>query len=106
VDVFINDWSNSEQRLVARVTLTDGQAIQIQTFGDDRYREVVLRPIEGYGGREITYDDNPVDFFKQLPSAITGSYLGASGPHNGNGPCPWAGETVLPLEPVKQDIAL
>lgn len=104
IDVYVNDWSRGRQRVVARVRLNEGEQLDIEVLGEAEYREVILAPIvDPIAGTAVTPDE-PVEFFKHLPHAFTGSYLGATQPHNGDCPFGPAGEALF--KPTSQDVVL
>lgn len=100
IDITKNDWRRSEQRLVARVYLQAESELLVETFGDDRYREVVLRPVRDpdHEGSLIDPSERPVEFFKMLPDTLRGSYLSATRIHYSRAECPFAEDRVVKLK--------
>jgi hypothetical protein len=101
IDVFVNDWTNSVQRLIARVRLVSNQTIEVEMIGDEQYRAVILAPIRDPDGHPLSPQTDAVEFYKWLPAAFTNSYLGATETHNGN--CPFRERHELPFDTVEPD---
>lgn len=109
IDVFVNDWSNGVQRRVARVSVVTVGAekqILVDCCDDERYKEVVLRPIaDPVTGHEIYQWKMPEDFFGHLPGSFRGSHLSATEPHE-MAECPFAEVNVIPFESADQTLVL
>lgn len=104
IDVFVNDWSSALQRLVARVSLADGE-LHVETYGNPSYEEVVRRPIViAETGEELHDFKTPDEFFQALPASFTGSYLSATPIHGAN--CPFSTQDVIPFPSGDIEVAL
>ena len=98
IDVFVNDWGRSVQRLIGRVRLTRADAIEIETFGEGEDEALISAPIRDDSGRQLSPNSDPVEFYKWLPAALRGSHLGATESHNGN--CPFRDSHEIPFRRV------
>ena len=100
IDVFVTDWVRGEQRVVARVRLNDECKIEVEEI-DPGYRDLVWEPIDGNGiGRELDPQQEPTEFFKRLPAALTGSYIGATEPHEAGCPFETPDHSFRPIKTV------